>query len=271
METIISTLRGWNNLSNRTSAMDDKAKKHAKQKIREAYTELKESYRKLEDSQIEMIFRLALLTELKDPSTGAHLVRIADYSAIIAEGMSLSKEEVHLIRLASPMHDIGKIIIPDSILNKKGKLDDKQMALIRKHPEVGSEIFKNAKSQIMQACRVIAYTHHEHFDGSGYPRGLKGENIPLYGRIVALADCFDALTSKRSYKDAYSFEKAVSIISEEAGTHFDPAVVISFIRNKEKIRKILEANRDIAIFLENMGGIMCDYRGGSRIARQSIT
>ncbi|MFH1395730.1 MAG: HD domain-containing phosphohydrolase [Candidatus Omnitrophota bacterium] len=233
--------------------MDDKAKKNDRQKIREAYKELKESYRKLENSQIEMIFRLALLTELRDPSTGTHLVRIADYSAIIAEGMSLPKEEVHLVRLASPMHDIGKIILPDAILKKKGKLSDEEMALMRKHPEVGAEIFKNAKTEIMRACRVIAYTHHEHFDGSGYPQGLKGEDIPVYGRIVALADCFDALTSKRSYKDAYSFDKSVSIISEEAGTHFDPAVVISFIRNKDKIKKIWESNRDIEVFLENMG------------------
>ncbi|MBU0683896.1 MAG: HD domain-containing phosphohydrolase [Candidatus Omnitrophota bacterium] len=233
--------------------MDENAKKHDRQKISSAYKELREAYRKLENSQIEMIFRLALLTELRDPSTGTHLVRIADYSAIIAEGMTLPKEDVQLVRLASPMHDIGKIILPDSILKKKGKLTEKEMALMRKHPEVGAEVFKNAKSEIMQACKLIAYTHHEHFDGSGYPQGLKGEDIPVYGRIVALADCFDALTSKRSYKDAYSFDKSVSIVSEEAGTHFDPAVVISFIRNKEKIKKIWESNRDIEVFLENMG------------------
>jgi len=234
--------------------MKDKSKKN-KKKAQEVYGSLKEAYRKLEDSQIEMIFRMALLTEYRDPSTGTHLVRIADYSAIIAEGCGLSKEDVDIVRLASPMHDIGKIILPDSILKKPGKLTPEEILLMQKHPEVGAEIFKNAKSEIMKACGVIAFTHHEHFDGSGYPLGQKGEKIPLFGRIVALADCFDALTTKRSYKPAFSFDKAVSIIKEETGTHFDPAVVLSFLRNKEKVKKIWESNKDIEVFLEDMGVI----------------
>jgi len=232
--------------------MNEKFKKNNK-KVRDAYGGLKEAYNKLEDSQIEMIFRVALLTEFRDPTTGAHLVRIADYSAIIAEACALPKEEVNIVRLASPMHDIGKIILPDSILKKPGKLTSEEIQLMRKHPEVGAEVFKNAKSDIMKACEVIARTHHEHFDGSGYPSGLKGEKIPLYGRIVAIADCFDALTTKRPYKEAFSFDKAVSIIKEEAGTHFDPAVVIAFLRSKEKIKKILKSNKDIEVFLEDMG------------------
>jgi len=235
--------------------MKEKSNKGNGSRIRVAYEELRKAYQKLEDSHIEMIFRLALLTEFRDPFTGTHLVRIADYSAIIAEGAGLPKEEVALVRLASPMHDIGKIILPDSILKKKGKLTAKERSLMQKHPAVGAEIFKDAKSGIMHACGVIALTHHEHFNGKGYPQGLKGENIPLYGRIVALADCFDALTAKRSYKEAYSFDKAASMIAEEAGTHFDPAIVISFIRNKEKIKKIWESNRDIEVYLEHMGVI----------------
>ncbi len=139
------------------------------------------------------------------------------------------------------------------ILKKKGKLTAKEKELVRKHPQVGAEIFKNSKSPIMKACQLIALTHHERFDGTGYPSKLKGEDIPLYGRIVALADCFDAYTSKRSYHEACDVEEAVSMVVERAGTHFDPAVVIAFVRNKEKIKKSWEANRDIKAFLDDMG------------------
>ena len=233
--------------------MATKAKNDSHNKTQRAYRKLKKTYKELKDFHSEMIFRLALMAEFRDPATGVHLVRIADYSAAIAEGLGLPKEEVAIIRSASPMHDVGKVMLPDTILKKKGKLTPGERALMKKHPEVGAEVFKNARSPMMRACRTIALTHHERFDSSGYPGGLKGENIPLYGRIVALADCFDAFTSKRSYKKAYSFEKSVSMIVKRAGSHFDPAIVMAFLRRKEKIRKIWEANRVIEVFLKDMG------------------
>ncbi|MGB3113252.1 MAG: HD domain-containing phosphohydrolase, partial [Candidatus Omnitrophota bacterium] len=208
----------------------NKSNEYYSNKVRSAYEELKKAYRQLRDSHIEMIFRLALMAEYRDVTTGTHLVRIADYSEVIAEGLGLPKREIEIIRYASPMHDIGKIILPDSILKKKEKLTPSEWKLIRKHPLVGGEIFKNARTPVLRACGIVALTHHERFDGKGYPRGLKGNRIPLYGRIVGLADYFDALTSKRSYKKAYPFDKSVSMVLENAGSFFGPAVVISFMR-----------------------------------------
>ena len=230
-----------------------KSKKAAYEDIRKAYRKLKKAYRAMKDSHVEMIFRMALLTEFRDPNTGRHLVRIADYSGVIADAMGLSKNDIDMIRLASPMHDIGKVMLSDSILKKKGKLTPAERALMKKHPEVGAEIFKSAHTPIMKACGVIALTHHERFDGEGYPQGLKGTKIPLYGRIAALADCFDALTSKRPYKRVFGFEESVDEVMGESGTHFDPVVVDAFCKAKSKIKGIWKANKDIELFLGDMG------------------
>jgi len=224
-----------------------------RKRITNAYDKLKDAYKELRNSHIEMIFRLALMAEFRDPVTGAHLVRVADYSAVVAEGVGLSIEDIEIIRDASPMHDVGKMVVPDHILKKRGKLTDEERELMKKHSSASADIFKNASSPMMKACGIIALTHHERFDGTGYPRGLKGEEIPMYGRIVALADCFDALTSKRPYKDAFGFDESVQMVIDSAGKHFDPSVVHAFVRNKPKIRIIWEANKDIEEFLKEMG------------------
>ena len=220
--------------------------------IEKAYKRLKMAYRDLKDSHIEMVFKLALMSEIRDRSTGAHLVRIADYSAVIAEGLGLPPEEVEIIRFASPMHDVGKVMLPDAILKKEGKLTDDEREYMKRHPEVGAKIFRHSKTPMMKACEIIAISHHERYDGTGYPKGLKGEKIPLYGRIVALADCFDAYTSRRTYKEAYDFAKAVGMVKERIGTHFDPTVVMAFMKNIDKVEKIWEANRDIQAFLDEV-------------------
>jgi putative two-component system response regulator len=221
-------------------------------KVEQAYTKLKKAYLALKDSHVEMVFKLALVSEMRDRSTGVHLVRIADYSALIAEGLGLDKNEIEIVRMASPMHDIGKVMLPDAILKKDGGLTGKEMDEMKKHPLVGARIFAHAKTPMLKACEVIARTHHERYDGTGYPKGLKGEDIPLYGRIVALADCFDAYTSRRPYKEAFSFDESVSMVKERAGTHFSPAAVAAFLRQIEKIKKIWKANRDIQAFLDEM-------------------
>jgi len=219
----------------------------------DAARELAKAYRELKDSHIEMIFRMALMAEFREPAMGTHLVRISDYSTIIAEGVGLPRDEVEVIRYASPMHDIGKIMLPDAILKKNDILTSEELSLVRKHAIVGADIFKNARSPILRACRVIALTHHERYDGSGYPEGLKGDEIPLYGRIVALADCFDAYTSPRPYKEAFGFERSVSMVKERAGTHFDPVLVKAFVREEPRIQQVWQANRDISTFLKDMG------------------
>jgi len=190
--------------------------------------ELKEAY-------LDTIFRLSVAAEYKDDDTAVHIHRMSRYSAILAEGLGLSTHEVESIRFASPMHDIGKLGVPDSILMKPGKLTPLEFKEMQNHTVFGGKILENAKAELLKVSEVIALTHHEKWDGSGYPRGLKGESIPLSGRIVALADVYDALTTKRVYKPAFSQEDSMKIITEGIGRHFDPKVVQAFNENIEKI------------------------------------
>ncbi len=218
-------------------------------RIKKAYADLKKAYAQIQDSYAEMIFRFALIAEYRDESTGTHLVKIADYSAEIAREMGLSKKDVDNLRYASPMHDIGKIVIPDAILKKPGGLTPEEREVMKKHTTLGADIFENSKSPLLRVARIISLTHHERFDGTGYPQGLKGDDIPLFGRIVSVADVFDALTSKRPYKEAYGFDEALALIKEGSGTQFDPAVVRAFLKRIEKIKQIWQATQDIELFL----------------------
>lgn len=186
----------------------------------------------------ETLMRLARAGEHKDYDTAMHLQRMSLYSRAIAETIGLSEEEVEIIELASPLHDIGKIGIPDSILLKKGPLDHHELKLMRKHPLIGYEILQDSPSKYLQKGSEIALAHHERFDGSGYPYGLKGHEIPLSARIVAIADVFDALTSVRPYKEAWSIAKALEYLSNESGKHFDPDLVTAMLSMRTLIEKI---------------------------------
>ena len=190
--------------------------------------ELKEAY-------LDTIFRLSIAAEYKDDDTAVHIHRMSRYSAILAEGLGLSAAEVESIRYASPMHDIGKLGVPDSILMKPGKLTPAEFKEMQNHTVFGAKILENAKAELLRVSETIALTHHEKWDGSGYPRGLEGEAIPLKGRMVALADVFDALTTKRCYKPAFSLEESLRIIREGTGRHFDPNVLQAFNNNIERI------------------------------------
>ena len=228
-----------------------KKSKHFKYEagINKTYLNLKKTYEAIKDSYSEMIFRFALAAEYKDESTGTHLVKIADYCTEIAQELRLSKADIECLRYSSPMHDIGKLIIPDAILKKEGGLTPEEREVMKKHPVLGADIFKGSRSPLLRAARMISLTHHERYDGAGYPQGLKGREIPLFGRIVAIADVFDALSSKRPYKEAYGFEEAIKIIQDLSGKNFDPDVVNAFLKRKTKIKKIWQATRDIEIFL----------------------
>lgn len=188
------------------------------------------------DTQQKIIQRLGRAAEFKDNETGLHIIRMSHYSRIIAEKASSDKLWSDLIFNTAPMHDVGKIGIPDKIILKPGKLDDQEWAIMKKHCEYGAEIIGDHNSRVLQMAKEIALTHHEKWDGSGYPYGLSGNNIPLTGRIIALADVFDALTSERPYKSAWSVDKAVNLIVEHAGIHFDPDLVMVF---KEVLPDIL--------------------------------
>ncbi len=194
----------------------------------------------LRDASLDAIFKLTAASEYRDNETGAHIKRMSHYSALIAEKMGLKSKTVEAIRYASPMHDIGKIGIPDKILLKPGKLDANEWDVMKKHTVIGAKILKGSTIGFVRMGKVIALTHHEKWDGSGYPNGLKGRQIPLAGRIVALADVFDALTSRRPYKDPFPVEKSYQIISEDSGRHFDPDVVDAFFSVQDEILKIKE-------------------------------
>ncbi len=219
-------------------------------KVRQTYGKLKAAYAEIKESYSEMIFRFALAAEYKDESTGTHLVRIADYCTEIGKGLKLPRRALETLRYASPMHDIGKLVIPDAILKKPAGLTPEEREVVKKHTTLGADIFKSSSSSILKAAGEISLTHHERYDGTGYPRGLRGDAIPLFGRITALADVFDALTTKRPYKDAYDFPHACRIIAHEAGSHFDPRIVSVFLARKKRIREILKATQDIEHFIE---------------------
>lgn len=206
--------------------------------------EVRKATADLRAQEQETIFRLSKLAEYRDPETGAHLMRMAHYSYHIARNMGLSEEEQELILHACPMHDIGKVAIPDHILLKPGPLDPSEFDLIKTHSAIGHEILKNSPSKMLQASAIIAFSHHEKFDGTGYPTGIKGEKIPVYGRITAVADVFDALTSARPYKKAFDIETAVAIIREGDGSHFDPVCVRAFFQNWDAVLHIKKSFSD---------------------------
>lgn len=207
------------------------------------------SYSALESSHLDTIRRLATAAEFKDDDTGVHILRMSRFSAMIAAAVGQSDEYCNLLEQASPMHDIGKIGVPDNILKKEGQLTPEEWIVMRKHPEYGANILGGSDVPVLKMAEEVALSHHEKYDGSGYPLQLKGENIPLSGRIVALADFFDALTMDRCYRPAFSDQKALAMVKEGRGTHFDPNVVDAFltvsheiINERERINRINQAN-----------------------------
>lgn len=193
---------------------------------------------RLKESEHETLQMLGKSAEYKDPETNAHTQRVSHYCKILARAYGLDENLQDIIFYASPFHDLGKIGIPDRILLKPGKLDADEYEIMKKHSQIGYEILKGSKSKYLKAGGVIAYNHHEKYDGTGYPNGLRGENIPIFGRITAIADVFDALTSTRPYKKAWSVDEAFNLLIEEKNRHFDPILVDLFIKNKEDVMNI---------------------------------
>ncbi|MES2584712.1 MAG: HD domain-containing phosphohydrolase [Pseudomonadota bacterium] len=177
----------------------------------------------------ETVFRLCKAAEFRDPETGAHILRMAHYSHLIARRLGLSLEDQELLLEAAPMHDIGKVGIADKILLKPGRLDGEEFEVMKQHAMYGYELLKGSSSKVLQAGAEIARGHHEKYDGTGYPNGVRGTDIPLFSRIVAVADVFDALTSERPYKAAWTLEAAADFLRTGSGTHFDPECVQSFL------------------------------------------
>jgi putative two-component system response regulator len=185
----------------------------------------------IEQTQKDIIFTLAYVGELRSKDTGNHTKRVSEYSGLLGELYGLTPDAVEMLKLASAMHDIGKVAIPDKILNKPSALNEEERKIMNYHTQWGYHIFSRSKRPILQAAAVVAAQHHERFDGTGYPKGTKGEQIHIFGRIVALADVFDALLTKRSYKEEWRINKALAYITEESGKHFDPRLVELFVDN----------------------------------------
>lgn len=212
--------------------------------LRKALEHMAEAQRSAYQAQLETVERLAILAEYKDKVTARHIQRMSEYSAVIARGLKLPPAEVELILHASRMHDVGKIAVPESILRKPSELDPHEWNVMRQHSAIGSRILENSSSQILQAGKVIALHHHERWDGAGYPAGLAGSDIPLWGRICAVADVFDAVTSERPYKPAFPNEEALQLLRDGKGKHFDPRVIDVFFECLEEILAIQNKYKD---------------------------
>ena len=202
--------------------------------------ELKQAYDRIEAASLDTIYRLSIASEYKDGDTGSHIKRMSHYCAALARRLGLDENTVTGILCAAPMHDLGKIGIPDKILSKPGKLDPVEREIMKLHTVIGAKILNRSDAEFIKLGGIIALSHHEKWDGSGYPNGLKGKAIPIAARITAISDVFDALTSKRPYKEPFSLEKSLVIIRGWRGTYFDPDVVDAFIAIQDEILSIKE-------------------------------
>ena len=208
-------------------------------------TEIMNLHNEIENTQKELIYRMGELAETRSKETGNHIKRVAAYSKLIAEKHGLDSQECELLFLASPMHDIGKLSTPDSILKKPGKLDKHEWAIMQEHSKIGYDLLSSSKKPMLKASAIVAHQHHEKWNGKGYPQGLKGEDIHIYGRITAIADVFDALGSDRVYKEAWDNNKIIKLFKEERGEHFDPDLVDIFLNNIDEIFEIRENYKDV--------------------------
>ena len=205
---------------------------------------VKERTAELHETQLNIINCLARAGEYKDNETGSHVIRMSYYSQLIALAYGMDDEEAEQLRQVAPMHDIGKIGIPDNIMLKPGKLDAKEWEIMTAHPQIGAKLIGEHQCKVLENAKIVALTHHEKWDGSGYPRGLSGEDIPLFGRIVAIADVFDALTTNRPYKDAWPIERAIAEIERGSGRHFDPALLPAFRKALPEMSKVMKKYTD---------------------------
>ncbi|MEA1955240.1 MAG: response regulator [Campylobacterota bacterium] len=198
-----------------------------------------------ENVQSEVLLKVGEIGESRSKETANHVKRVAEYSYLLAKLYGMDEKEAKTLYGASPMHDIGKVSVPDAILNKPSWLTDDEIKEMQKHTTAGYDLFKNSKGAILKAASIVSHEHHEKYDGTGYPRKLKGKKIHIYGRITALVDVFDALGSDRVYKKAWEFKRIKKLFKEERGKHFDPKLVDLFLENSDKFKKIRNKFKDI--------------------------
>ena len=224
---VLSRIQTQISLSEYTNQLEDLVYKKTK--------EIKEINKEIEDTQKEVVFLMGSIGETRSKETGNHVKRVAQYTKILALAFGLSEKEAEMLKQASPMHDIGKVGIKDSILNKSAKLTKEEFEIMKQHSQIGYDMLKHSQRPLLKTASIIAYEHHEKYDGTGYPRGLKGEDIHIYGRITAIADVFDALGSDRVYKKAWEDERIFQLFKDEKGKHFDPKLVDIFFEKLEDL------------------------------------
>lgn len=239
MESLLKMKEAQDEIKRHRGMLEETVQKRTAS-LRKALEETAEAQRRTHRAHLDTIKRLAIASEYKDEDTATHINRMSNYCAMIARVLHLPPGEVELIFHASSMHDVGKIGVPDTILLKPGKLTPEEWTIMKEHAVIGGHILEEAEDNLIKTGEIIALSHHEKWDGSGYPKGLRGEDIPLIGRITAVADVFDALTSERPYKKAFSNEKAYEILREGRGTHFDPKVLDAFFERLDDVVEIQE-------------------------------
>lgn len=247
IQNLLKVRKLHSQLEDKAGFLENKVQDRTEQ-LRSAINELDCLHKQVKQAYIETIYRLTRATEFKDEETANHVKRLSLYSAAMARAIGMRDDQVELLLYASPMHDIGKIGIPDKILFKKASLDPDEWAIMKTHPKIGYEILKDSNVPILKMGALIALNHHERWDGSGYPEGKKGEEIPVEARIVSLVDVYDALRSRRHYKEPFSHEKTCKIILEGDGRvmphHFDPKLLDMFRQIHPEFEKIFEDNND---------------------------
>lgn len=245
IQNLLKVRRLHTELESKAGFLANKVQDRTEQ-LRQAIQDLDALHKQVKEAYIETIYRLTRATEYKDEETADHVKRLSLYSAALGRAIGMSEQQVELLLYASPMHDVGKIGIPDKILFKKEPLTPEEWQIMKSHPKIGYEILKDSDAPILKMGAVIALNHHERWDGSGYPNGIKGKDIPIQARIVSLVDVYDALRSKRHYKEPFSHEKSCKIILEGDGRvmphHFDPELLEAFRKIHGEFEKIFEEN-----------------------------
>lgn len=218
---------------------------HLEERVENGIAEIKILNHEIEETQSEVVTTMGAIGESRSKETGNHVKRVAEFSRILAVEYGLKIEEAELLKEVSPMHDIGKIAIPDHILNKPGKLNQEERTVMDTHTTLGYDMLKFSNKPLFQAAAIVAHQHHERWDGSGYPRGLQGDEIHIFGRITAIVDVFDALASDRCYKKAWPDDEILELIQKESGQHFDPHLVTLFVNNIDRFFSVRDQYKDV--------------------------
>ncbi len=225
-------------------ARSDKRQQQEYDQLQVKLQEVEALSREIEETQREVVFTMGAIGESRSKETGNHVKRVAEYSKLLALYYGLPKKEAEMLKQASPMHDIGKVAIPDAVLNKPGRFNDEERKIMDTHAQLGYEMLKHSNRPLLKMAATVAYEHHEKWNGKGYPNALKGEEIHIYGRITALADVFDALGSDRVYKAAWDDERIFNLFKEERGEHFDPKLIDIFFEHLDEFLTIRDSLKD---------------------------